>query len=67
MRSDGVFAVDYINNPILAEFPRFPLALVYILCVLVIFSFIYIIRKIRSERGLAASVGAILWGIMWFL
>ncbi len=51
-----MFAVDYINNPILAEFPRFPLAIVYILCTLGIFSLIYIVRKIRPERGLAAAL-----------
>lgn len=67
VRSNGVFAVDYINNPILAEFPRFPLALVYVLCILIIFSLIYIIRKVRPERWLAAWTGALLWGIMWFI
>lgn len=59
--------MNYINNPILAEFRRFPLAIVYIFCTLAIFSLIYIVRKIRPERGLAASLGAVLWGIMWFL
>jgi prolipoprotein diacylglyceryltransferase len=67
VHSDGIFAVDYINNPILAEFPRFPLAIVYILCTLAIFSLIYVIRKLRPERCLAASLGALLWGIMWFI
>lgn len=67
VRSESIFAVDYVNNPILAEFPRFPLAIVYILCTLVIFSLIYIVRKLRPERGLAAGLGALLWGIMWFL
>jgi hypothetical protein len=50
VRSDGLFAVDYINNPNLAEFPRFPLAIVYILATLAIFSLIYIVRKLRQER-----------------
>lgn len=50
VRSDGLFAVDYINNPILAEVPRFPLAIVYVLATLAIFSLIYIIRKLRPER-----------------
>lgn len=67
VRNDGIFAVDYINNPILAEFPRFPLAIVYILATLAIFSLIYVIRKLRPERWLAAGLGALLWGIMWFI
>ncbi|MEI6711226.1 MAG: prolipoprotein diacylglyceryl transferase family protein [bacterium] len=50
VRNEGIFAVDYINNPILAEFPRFPLAIVYVLCTLAIFSLIYIVRKVRPER-----------------
>jgi len=67
IRSESLFSVDYINNPILAEFPRFPLALVYFLCIIFIFSLTYIIKKLRPERGLAAGVGALLWGIMWFI
>lgn len=67
IRSDWILAVDYINNPILAEFPRFPLALMYVLFILFIFSLTYIIKKLRPERGLAAGVGALLWGIMWFI
>lgn len=67
VRSESIFAVDYVNNPILAEYPRFPLAIVYILCTICIFSIIYIVRKIRSERWLAAALWALLWGIMWFL
>lgn len=62
-----MFAVDYINNPILAEYPRFPLAIVYFICSIFIFSIIYITKKIRPERGMAAGLGALLWGIMWFL
>lgn len=67
VRSNSIFAVDYINNPILAEFPRFPLGLVYMLCTLAIFSLVYIVRKLRPERGLAAGLGAVLWGLMWFI
>lgn len=67
IRSEGILSVDYINNPILAEFPRFPLAVVYSICAIFIFSIIYIIKKIRPERGMAAGLGALLWGIMWFL
>lgn len=67
IRSESFFSVDYINNPILAEFPRFPLALVYFICIIFIFSFTYIIKKLRPERGLAAGVGALLWGVMWFI
>lgn len=67
IRSEGIFAVDYINNPILAEFPRFPLALAYSICAIFIFSIIYIVKKIRPERSMAAGLGALLWGIMWFL
>jgi len=67
VRSGSIFAVDYINNPILAEFPRFPLAIVYVLCTLAIFSLIYVVRKVRPERGLAAGIWAVLWWLMWFL
>jgi len=67
IRSESFFSVNYVDNPILAEFPRFPLALVYFLCIIFIFSFTYIIKKLRPERGLAAWVGALLWGIMWFI
>ena len=67
IRSESFFSVDYINNPILAEFPRFPLALVYFISIIFIFSLTYIIKKLRPERGLAAGVGALLWGIMWFI
>lgn len=67
IRSESFISVDYINNPILAEFPRFPLALIYMLCIIFIFSFTYIIKKLRPERWFAAAVGALLWGIMWFI
>lgn len=67
IRSEGLLSVDYINNPILAEFPRFPLAIVYVICSIFIFSLTYIVKKIRPERGMAAGLGALLWGIMWFL
>jgi prolipoprotein diacylglyceryltransferase len=50
VRSESIFAVDYVNNPILAEYRRFPLALVYSLCTLGIFSIIYVVRKVRPER-----------------
>jgi hypothetical protein len=67
IRSESFLSVNYVDNPILAEFPRFPLALVYFLCIIFIFSFTYIIKKLRPERGFAAGVGALLWGIMWFI
>lgn len=67
IRSESFLSVDYINNPILAEFPRFPLALIYMFCIIFIFSFTYIIKKLRPERWFAAGVGALLWGIMWFI
>lgn len=67
IRSEWMFAIDYINNPILAEYPRFPLAIVYFICSIFIFSITYITKKIRPERGMAAGLGALLWGIMWFL
>lgn len=67
IRNDSFFSVDYIDNPILAEFPRFPLALVYVFCIIFIFSLTYIIKKLRPERGLATGVGAFLWGLMWFI
>ncbi len=67
VRSEGIFSVDYVNNPILAEFPRFPLAIVYIIVCILIFSVTYIIKKIRPERGMAAGLWSLLFGIMWFL
>jgi len=67
VRNEWIFAVDYINNPILAEFPRFPLAIVYVLSTLTIFSLIYIVRKLRPERWLAAGIWALLWWMMWFI
>lgn len=67
IRSESFLSVDYVNNPILAEFPRFPLALAYVFFIIFAFSFTYIIKKLRPERGLAAGVGALLWGIMWFI
>lgn len=67
MKSESILAVDYIGNPVLAEFPRFPIALTYSLVILFIFSLIYIVKKVRPERGLAASLWATLWWIMWFL
>ncbi|MBP6921504.1 prolipoprotein diacylglyceryl transferase [Candidatus Gracilibacteria bacterium] len=67
IRSESFLSVDYINNPILAEFPRFPLALIYMFGIIFIFSLTYIIKKLRPERGFAAGVGALLWGLMWFL
>ncbi len=67
IRSESFLSVDYINNPILAEFPRFPLALIYMFAIIFIFSLTYIIKKLRPERWFAAGVGALLWGIMWFL
>jgi len=56
IRSGGILSVDYINNPILAEFPRFPIAIVYVICVIFIFSLVYIVKKIRPERGMAAGL-----------
>lgn len=67
IRSESFLSVDYVNNPILAEFPRFPLALAYVFFIIFVFSFTYIIKKLRPERGLAAGVGALLWGLMWFI
>ncbi len=67
IRSESFLSVDYINNPILAEFPRFPLALIYMFAIIFIFSLTYIIKKLRPERWFAAGVWALLWGIMWFL
>lgn len=67
IRSDGLLAVDYVNNPILAEFQRFPLAVVYVIGIIFIFSLTYIIKKLRPEHGMAAGAGAFLWGLMWFI
>ncbi len=67
IKSEGLFSVDYYNNFILADFPRFPLAIFYAFFLIFIFSFCYIIKKLRPERGLAAGVGALLFGIMWFI
>ncbi len=67
IRSEWILSVDYINNPILAEFPRFPLAVVYAICIIFIFSLCYIVKKLRPERGLAVALAALLWGIMWFI
>lgn len=61
------FGVDYTNSPHLAAFPRFPLAILYFLCTIFIFSLTYIIKKLRPEAGFAAGVWALLWGIMCFL
>jgi hypothetical protein len=62
-----MFSVDYYNNFILADFPRFPLAIFYAFVLILIFSLCYIIKKLRPERGLAAGAGALLFGIMWFI
>ena len=67
IRSDGIFAIDYTNNPVLAEFPRFPLALLYSIFCIFIFSLCYIVKKLRPERGLAAGAGALLWWLVWFV
>lgn len=69
VKSEGIFAVDYLNsNFILADYPRFPIALFYVFFVLLIFSFCYIVKKLRpKERGLSAGIGAFLFGVMWFI
>lgn len=64
IRSESFFSVDYINNPILAEFPRFPLALVYFISIIFIFSLTYIVKKLRPERGFAAGVQAHFSGVL---
>ncbi len=61
------FWIDYTNNPILAAYKRFPLALIYFIGSLFIFSLTYITKKLRPEVGLASSVWALLWWIVWFL
>lgn len=68
VKSDGIFAIDYLNsNFILADFPRFPIALFYVFFVLLIFSFCYIIKKLRKEKGLTAGAGSLLFGVMWLI
>ena len=69
IKSQGIFAVDYLNsNFILADYPRFPIALFYVFFVLLIFSFCYIVKKLRpKEKGLSAGIGSVLFGILWFI
>lgn len=68
VKSTGIFSVDYLNsNFILADFPRFPIALFYVFFVILIFSFCYIVKKLHKEKGLSAGLGSLLFGIMWFI